>query len=373
MRIVIDARLRESVITGAGRYLEGLVPAIAELAENDEFIILSCDSSKTLWKNLPANVNVKPAQISPAGFKQQIFYGSILKYLHADMLYYPMFDLPISVNIPCAIMIYDLNAMLLPDYFTNGKIWRRPASRLLHYHAVYRAGRVLTSSNATALEINRIFPFAKEKTVPIHNGYSRAFKNNIKTDFKDIKNRWGISEEYMLYVGVHRPHKNLEGLIRAIPSIRKSRGNIQLICAGTIDKRFPGPVDLVLKLDLGNAVKFTGYIPDDELEALYQNADAFIFPSFQEGFGVPLLEAMDYGVPIACSDIPVHREIAGEAAIYFNPRSHEIISEVILNLIQNVQLKNNLIAKGKERLSKFKWDECARNTYEVFRDMLPQK
>src|SRR5207245_1810440 len=126
-----------------------------------------------------------------------------------------------------------------------------------------------------------------------------------------------LTPAYLLYVGINKPHKNLPRLIQAYASL--DRQTPPLLIAGPVDARFPQAPALAERLELTDRVHFLGHVPEDELAALYANATLFVFPSLAEGFGFPVLEAMAHGTPVVCSDIPVLRELAGDAALYFNP------------------------------------------------------
>lgn len=367
MRVVIDTRLRGPVMTGAGRYLACLIPALAGIFEDDEFVLIVPARSEDIWKELPDNVSIRSVNIPPASVKQHLMLNNVIKKSEAHIFHYPMFDLPLSMPTPAVITIHDLNAMLFPDYYTKGKWWRKPAAKWLHRSGIKRARRIITPSCAAANDLCSMFPKAKEKVVPVQHGYKRACSGGTNGSYQELKDRINLPPEYILYVGVHRPHKNLEGLIRAISYLRKSGNKIFLVVAGSIDERFTGPQKVVSRLRLGDAVKFIGHAYDEELAVLYKNSLCMVFPSFLEGFGLPLLEAMDYGTPIACSDIPVHREVAGDAAIFFNPHSPENMAEVISRLINDERLRRELIQAGQNRLQAFTWENSARKTMEVYR------
>ncbi len=368
MRVVIDVRLRSTVMTGAGRYLAGLVPALAAISPEDEFVLLVKGESLKLWEDLPDNVRLQEVAIDPAGFRQHMAIASVLKQIAPDLLHYPMFDLPLRLGVPSVITINDLNPISFPNYFTRGRWWRRAAANFLHHYAISRALRILTPSRAVADDICRVFPGAKEKIVAVHYAYSGIPNKKENISLEELKKRFKLPENYLLYVGVHRPHKNVEGLIHAIALLKGVGVDVALVGAGSFDDRFGGPMSAVTKLGLEKEINFIGYTSDEELAVLYRGAIAFVFPSFQEGFGMPLLEAMDLEVPVACSNIPVHREVAGKAAVFFNPYSHDDIAQVIRRLITEDQLRQSLIRQGKERVKTFRWEDCARETLNVYRE-----
>lgn len=160
-----------------------------------------------------------------------------------------------------------------------------------------------------------------------------------------------MKKPYLLYVGNAYPHKNLEILIRATP--------IKLILVGKQDyfyKRLPHTEHTV----------FFGEATEEELQNLYKNATALVFPSLMEGFGLPGLEAMAQGTPVVCSDIPVFHEIYGDAVLYFNPKNSRDITSKLQTIISDQKLAKSLIDKGKLQVRKYSWKEMAKKTLRVY-------
>jgi len=354
-------------MTGVGRYLTGLVPALAKIFKEDEFVIIGRSGEEKTWSLLPENAHVILVNIPTGGISQHVLLNRIVSKLNVDLFHYPMFDLPVYIKSPSVITVHDLNAICFPDYFTKGKWWRKPAARLLHISAIKRARMIITPSQAAADDLCGLFPAARGKVAAVTHGYTRINTDHEQACYEDMRSKSSLPSEYVLYVGVHRPHKNLEGLIKAVDKLRNTGNPISLVAAGAIDDRFMGPRKLAERLGMGSVVKFTGHVSDSELAVLYENAKCMVFASFQEGFGLPLLEAMDYGVPIACSDIPVHREVAKDAALYFDPGSPDDMAGAIRLLLDDRKLGEKLVEAGRKRLESFKWEDSAKKTMEVYR------
>lgn len=373
MRAVIDTRLRTPVTTGVGRYLEGLVPALANMEPETEFILLTLPGNAFLWEGLPANVIIKEISVPVASVIQHIRLGRIISELSADLFHYPMFDLPYGVRVPTIITVYDLNAVLHSDYFTKQKLLRRPAAWFLHSWGIRRADRVITMAEFTRQDIIKHFHTRSDKISVILSGYQSTFHTEAIPSEEEIRARWKLEGPYLLYVGVHRPHKNLEALIHAFAGLSGKGVAKTLVIAGSLNDRFPGPAREAQAAGVEDHVRFTGFVEAPYLEALYKHAALFVFPSFREGFGFPLVEAMDMGTPIACSDIPVHREIAGDAAKFFNPEDQSDMVRVINDLLADDEAQKCLIEAGRRRLAFFNWERAAAMTLEVYREVLKEK
>lgn len=168
-------------------------------------------------------------------------------------------------------------------------------------------------------------------------------------------------EEYILFVGTIEPRKNIQGLIKAFNLLKKEYGMAhKLIIVGMKGWMYEDIFKEYEKSDFKSDIIFKGYAPDEELAGLYKNASAFVYPSFYEGFGFPILEAFGCGVPVVTSKTSSCGEIAGDRALLINPENYKEIGEAILKIINNEGLRRELISKGFERAKEFTWDRTAR-------------
>jgi glycosyltransferase involved in cell wall biosynthesis len=181
--------------------------------------------------------------------------------------------------------------------------------------------------------------------------------------------RLGLGPEpVVLCVAAKRAHKNLHGLIRALAQIPEPRP--QLVLPGSPNAYEAELRALAVELGVAASVRFPGWVSDPDLEDLYALARCFVLPTFEEGFGLPVLEAMVRGVPVACSDIPVLREVAGGAAALFDPGDPASIAAQIGRLCADDELSADLVARGRERAHQFTWERTARATLESYRRAL---
>jgi len=164
---------------------------------------------------------------------------------------------------------------------------------------------------------------------------------------------------YVLFLGNDKPHKNLEGLLRAWPHVRAAHPGLSLVLAGVEPGR-----------DLPEGAKAVGIVPDEDVPPLVALAEALVLPSFAEGFGLPVLEAHAAGTPVACSDLPALHEAGGEAAVFFNPHDAATIAAALNNLLGDEEKRNLLRKKGRGRARLFSWDEVAARTADVYESLL---
>ena len=163
-------------------------------------------------------------------------------------------------------------------------------------------------------------------------------------------------------VSTLHPHKNLPRLIRAYG--RKKR-DFRLVLAGLRGFHAEAIERQIEELGLRDSVQITGWVPRDELHSLYERARAFVYPSLFEGFGMPVLEALAAGIPVACSDIPPLREVAGDAALFFDPLDEDAIAAGIEKVMNDASLQERLAQAGRERARPFTWERCAEQTRQV--------
>jgi glycosyltransferase involved in cell wall biosynthesis len=185
--------------------------------------------------------------------------------------------------------------------------------------------------------------------------------------------RFGISSRYLLYTGQWRKHKNLANLMRAYALLKKKTDlPHELVLTGQLSSQAPEVPELIKKLNLERDVIITGFVPDEELAALYSAADLFVFPSLYEGFGIPPLEAMACGCPVVASNVSSIPEILGDAALFFDPLSVEDMAGAIHKALSSFNLRRELKAKGFERIKKFSYAKMARETLKTYQEVLSQ-
>ena len=181
--------------------------------------------------------------------------------------------------------------------------------------------------------------------------------------------RLGLPSRYILHVGTLQPRKNLVRLIRVFGRLAQLKGNddLCLVLAGKKGWMYEGIFKIVKKCSLEKKVIFLDFLDSAGLSAVYCAAEMFVFPSLYEGFGLPVLEAMSYGLPIAASNISSIPEVLGDAGLYFDPYDEEQMYEVILRLLQDKELRGLLGKRAEERAAGFSWTRCAQKTLDLYR------
>jgi len=231
--------------------------------------------------------------------------------------------------------------------------------------SIKKADAVIAISENTRQDICNHFKDVADKTTTVYLGVDDKFKRDKAGDSSQrdtVLNKYRIKSDYILYVGVLEPRKNIIGLIRAFGKINKLDKNITLVIAGKRGWMYEQIFILVKQLQLEKQVIFTDYVDDEELYWLYNEAICLCYPSFYEGFGLPVLEAMAVGCPVITSNNSSLKEIVKDAGILVDPHNQKEIYVALKSIIENKKLRNKLKIKGKQRAENFSWQKMGKET-----------
>ncbi len=373
MRIAIDARMLADTLTGVGRYLLNLIKHLAEIDKKNDYLILAVSRLSPdhfLNKFQAPNFEKIIVKTPIVSLRQHFTIPPILRREKIDIFHYPQFDLPFFQRRKSVITIYDLNVLQIADYFPKQRFIRRTYSRWITKISLQKAEKVIAISQSTKGDIIRYFKTPEEKIEVIYGAVDEHFHPLPQKETRKKLEKYSLSSPYLLYVGVHRAHKNLLRLLEAY-RLLKENGRIthKLVIVGEKDPRFLQAKWKVEKLGLDGEVIFTGYLPEEDLPYFYNGATLFIFPSLYEGFGMPVLEAMACGTPVVCSHTSSLPEIAGEAAIFVDPHNIEAMAEGMKKVIDDGGLRKRLSLAGLEQAKRFSWHRTAQKTLEVYRSL----
>ena len=268
---------------------------------------------------------------------------------------------PLRTRAANVVTIADTTWMTGRDPDLTTRLWRAivpPVAR--------RADRVIAISRASADDIERHLGIPTELIDVTFLGHSQR-PRAIAADSTELRRRLGFGERtIVLTVAARKPHKNLQRLIGAMPSVVAAHPDAMLVLVGSPTAHEAELHRSTEALQLGDRVAFLPFVDDAELESLYAAAQCFVLPSLNEGFGLPLLEAMGRGVPVACSNVSALPEVAGSAARYFDPRSVREIAAAINELLADDGLRKRLTARGHERHAQLTWTATAEATLESY-------
>lgn len=363
MNIAIDARM--ITYTGIGRYIQHLIKNLSSLDKNNIFsVLLDSDSNEMNADNIRKSILKR--KINIYSLREQLFLPIEMARMKPDLMHYPSFNMPLVNSRPAVVTIHDLIYYLSPEACPNS------AARLyakFMFNAVSRtAKRIITDSEHTKKDIVEHLGVRPGKITVIYPGVD-DFYRPLGGDHPQVRRKYKIEGEYIFYVGNHGTNKNLIRLVQAF-SISKKRGSLKLVIAGKIDPRRKELYETPSKLNIDDRVSFIGRVADEDLPALYSMASLFVFPSTYEGFGLPPLEAMACGTPVVSSNASSLPEVIGDAAVSVDPFDVEAMAHGIDKVLSSETFKGELREKGLERARLFNWMDTARQTLEVYKEVL---
>ena len=373
---IFDARTAIDQFPGIGRYVRSLTSALmAQLRADEQLTLLTNPAGIATWDarhsdtgdaRPPREVAVSSA---PFSIKQQLRIPLLLKRLQAGepTLYHsPYYVMPYRTGLPTVLTFYDIIPLRYPQSVPlKGRLFYRLATTL----ALRAASRVVAISEAARSDLTRSFriPLSRVSVTPLAAGSHFRPQSNAEVD--RTRDKYGLPARFILYVGINKPHKNLPALIDAYAQL-SAHNAPPLVIAGPWDERYPQPRQRSEHHQLGNAVRFLGPVNEADLPALYSAATIFVFPSLYEGFGLPVLEAMACGTPVACSNAVSLTELTGGAARLFNPHSMAEIKDAIADLLEDGPQRVRRSEQGLARASRFNWQATAAATLQCYRELL---
>jgi glycosyltransferase involved in cell wall biosynthesis len=289
---------------------------------------------------------------------------------HNVAVFHTQYILPLFVPARTKVVdhIHDVSFAALPQYI--GWSDRLFLSVFIPI-ALRRADRVVVPSQFTKDEIIRYYGTSGDKIVLVPNALSLEFQALSQPNFEAMRQAYGLPEQYIISVGTLQPRKNLPLLIRAWSKLRERLPEVRLVLVGNrAVHHFDPDIDRAIAECNGEeGVIFPGYISASDLPAVIRMAKVFAFPSRYEGFGIPLLEAMSQDVPVVASDIPCLSEVAGPAALYFDPTSVASCEEKLYTLLTDNNVRENAISLGRGRVSLFSWRASATKLLSLYDEL----
>ncbi len=282
-------------------------------------------------------------------------------------MWFTHFNKPLFYRRPCVVTIHDTTLSFFPGK-KMGQWWRRWIYKLVITNAVRISKKVITVSQNTKQDVVRLFRIAPEKITAIWNGLTTDFHPCRTEEHHAVRQKFQLSQDFLLYTGVWREHKNLVRLLRSFSDVQKQFPNVQLVITGKKDPHYPEVLKTVETLALQKSVRFVGLVDFEDLKKLYSAATLYVFPSLYEGFGLPPLEAMAAGTPVVASRVSAIPEVCGDAAEYFDPYNVVDMTEVIKTVLATSEKQKELTQKGFERIKLFSWDRAAEETLKILQE-----
>lgn len=371
MKIAIQAAdLDHPRIDGTRVYIKNMLRYFGQLDHSSQFLIYH---KKEFNPELapPDFPNYKIITKNLTYFWTQIRLSLDLFREKPDVLWMPMHNIPYfkPKGIKTVVTIHDLAFKYFPECF---KKWELKKLNFLAGLAIKKSDKLIAISQSSKEDILKFYPEIKpDKIKVIYHGFDKDLFNKDRDVVQEniIKDELGISGRYLLYVGAIQPRKNLTVLIHAFEIIkeRKEFSDLKLVLVGEKAWLWRDAFKQVENSKYKKDIITPGKIKFEDLGHLMRGAEIFVFPSLYEGFGLPVLEAFAARAPVVCASNSSLPEVAGDAALYFNGCSAEDLSEKLKSILENDNLKQDLIERGLKQMQKFSWEKCARETLEYLK------
>lgn len=354
---------------GLGRYAESLARALSALIPEELALFYNAERGIVPLAGM-AHLPSYTVALGYKPWRMLVWLGQLARLPfnrlmpEATLFHATEHLLPPLRGIPTVLTVHDLIFRHLPEHHKRLNRWYLNATMPLYCR---RATHIIAVSEATRQDLSAAYNVPPEKVTVVLEAADPQFKPQPPERVRYAQGVYGLPELYLLYVGTIEPRKNLTRLLHAWEPLYVGGDAPPLVMAG---KRGWLAEDFYAALDASPAregVRFTGYVADDDLPALYSGALAFVFPSLYEGFGLPPLEAMACGAPVLCSNTSSLPEVVGDAAILVEPTSVDAIREGLRRLLSDAELRAELRARGLQRAAMFSWKRAAAETLECYR------
>lgn len=374
MKIAIDTTAIPAHRTGAGNYIFNLVRTLTEVDRANQYYIFTQAMHAADFATAQSNVHVivlnhtnRPARM----LWEQVTLPRYLKRLKIDVLHSPHYTMPLAKPTTSIVTFCDMTFFLIPDMHSRSKrLFFRTMMRL----SARRADHLIAISESTKQDMIRVLglPASRIKVTPLAAGpsYRPLPRSTVERVCEAYDLEFG---QYIAYVGVLEPRKNVPLLINAYAAIATDFPDVPLVIAGKKGWMYDAIFNTVQQLGIQDRVRFLGYVPDDDLPALYNGARAFVYPSNYEGFGLPVLEAMQSGAVVITTNVSSMPEVAGDGAMLIEPNDQAGLEVALRRVLCDPQFSAELIERAARRATQFSWDRCARETLAVYQAVAQRK
>lgn len=374
MRVGLDGKEISLKADGIGRYAINLIRSMAKILVNEQWIeiVLFAGPRTQIDFLVPDNILVsnRIRKIKSSLVRSFLFFPIILPEEKIDVFHgLDHVSLPFfNKRGKLVITIHDIITFIFPEFFT----WKhRKIVNFMLPKMLARADKLIADSHSTKNDLSQFFKIDDKKITVIHLGLEERFKIVSFQEIEKIRKKYHIKDDYILFVGVLEPRKNIVSILGAL-SILKQTGKLRgrkLVVAGKTGWLFKEIFKKVQESKLEKDVIFTGFVNEEDLPALYSGALFSVFPSLYEGFGLPVLEAMGCGTPVITSKVSSLPEVVGDAAILVDPMNIEELAWRMEMLCESSDLREELGKKGLERSKLFSWEKTAQKTLEVYKEL----
>ncbi len=371
-RLVVGIDVRRSGGFGIGVYIKNLLDALARVGPQHEYVLVGGEEHRGRFAKTPSNFRFEVYERRYDSKLSHLDFGLEVRRLGLDVFHMPHRWVPFSAPRPYVVTLHDLNQLVFPP--EDGSPVRDSVRRALLIRTLRRAERLMTVSEATKNDAVKLLGLDPASIDVIPDAVDDQIAQPVtEPERRETLGRYSIADPFVLYVGRIQPHKNLPRLIEAFAVVKSQLENhwkfhhLKLIIIGDDMTADPNVRHAMLRTRTQGSVRFLGFVPVDTLRVFYASAEAFLFPSLYEGFGMPPLEAMAHGTPVVTSNVSSLPEAVGDAAVLVNPENVFDIARGLRKALLDDDCRKELEALGYAQVKKFSWDRSARQVLDIYR------
>jgi glycosyltransferase involved in cell wall biosynthesis len=371
VRFGIDATALPLQRTGVANYIFGLLGGLAAVDRDNAYTVFAKPVHIGQFGIDQANFELVPVDLRARGLRlawEQVGLPRQVRARRLDVLHSPHYTMPIRHASRAVVTFCDMTFLLHPELHQPIKRVYFPA--MMRWSA-HHADRLITISESTRADLVRLRRIAPERVTAVPLAAGEDYRPVPAAETEEACARHGLRPgHYILYVGVLEPRKNIDRLVTAFGRVAGRIGDLELVIAGKQGWMYDRIFEQVTALGLADRVRFTGYVPQQDLPGLYGGARVFVYPSRYEGFGLPVLEAMRCGVPVVTTNVSSMPEVAGQGALLVDPDDVDGLAGAMLRLIEDPTLAQDLARRGREQAARFSWERCAIETRRVYEQVV---
>jgi glycosyltransferase involved in cell wall biosynthesis len=374
MKIAIDIRTILPTRSGVGNYVLHLIDNLLRVDSESTYFFISRTKNLALIDNLEKRgvplITFFSHENHPLGDLWEHFILPLrLKKFGVEIFHGPASLIPFrKKNFRVVVTIHDLVAFLFPNTIP---LKYGAYMRYLLRYAVRRADKIISVSNHTREDLIRILKVPSEKITVVHEAPTPLFRSLDRAWAREqLKNRYGLQKKFIYHLGNIEPRKNLIVLLQAFGQVcRQIHNEYVLVLSGQPGWLTGNLQRFLARYPFKERIIFTGYVPREDLPLFMNGAELFVFPSLYEGFGLPVLEAMNCGTPVITSNRSSIPEIVGSAAVMIDPEDPAALAEMIVSLLRRPEEREKMSRLGLEQAGRFTWEEAARKTLAVYQSI----
>lgn len=361
MKIVIDARESGS---STGRYIDKLIKYLQKTDKTNEYYLLLKSGRAKAYEDADINFHVVQCDIKEFTFAEQFQLKKLIEDLRPDLVHFGMVQQPVLYRGEVVTTMHDLTTLRFTNKSKNAVVFKikQFVYKYVNKIVAKKSRVIITPSEFVKNDIVEFAKINPDKITVTPEAADRILEK--PEPVQEL-----IDKKYIMYVGRHQSHKNLEQLIKAHQKLLAINPDLFLAVAGKKDR-----VTKILEKNIDSKgyrnILFTGFVSEGQLRWMYENCEAYVFPSLSEGFGLPGIEAMIHGAPVVSSNATCLPEIYGDAAEYFNPLDTDDMVKKIGRVIASDELRKKLVKKGRIQASKYSWERMAEQTLAVYDKVL---